>query len=163
MIYSENRILKLFNALSHLRGKRICHCSSGGGCGSIILLETESNKNLWAWCYWEIQNGCNLISSSEDDATAIIGPIARTCNELEGRMIEDFRVFSDYTLVLLIEGNYRLVCFTDIFQKQHKADRMEFWSLDDWDTNTIYIISPTGELDVFEGISKDMEFYPYKS
>lgn len=78
----------LENDINLLLGQKVTYSRTGGGAGSILLIKFENDCALWAWRYWEIIKGNQLIACSEDDDTPITGVMAVAARQLEGTVLE---------------------------------------------------------------------------
>ena len=56
--------------------QKVKYSRTGGGASSILLIIFEDESAVWAWRYWEISKGDQLIACSEDDDTPVTGVMA---------------------------------------------------------------------------------------
>ena len=71
-----------------LLDQKVKYSRTGGGASSILLIIFEDESAVWAWRYWEISKGDQLIACSEDDDTPITGVMAVAARQLEGTVLE---------------------------------------------------------------------------
>ena len=113
--------------LQELIGQRVDYSRCGGGATSVLLLETNNNKNcIWGWGYWEIYKDGILMSTSEDDDTPITGKMVVAAHQLEGSIIKDVTLDEDtLDLSILFDNNCRWDILT-IYNEQTSLDNWEF-------------------------------------
>lgn len=98
-----------------LRDKRVTYSRTGGGASSILLIKFENDCALWAWRYWEISKGDDLIACSEDDATAITGVMAMAAHQLEGTVLKNLYLNeTTYQLGMLFDNGFELWFYPEL-------------------------------------------------
>ena len=111
-----------------IRGKKVTYSRTGGGASSILLVIFDNKCAVWAWRYWEINKGDELIACAEDDDTPVTGVMAVAARLLEGTVMEDL-YFDESTLHLgmFFDNGYELWLYPEL------EDCDEFKSLCNWE------------------------------
>jgi len=104
---------KLLNDLRQIRGTTVTYSRTGGGAGSILLIKFSNNNRLWIWRYWELLKNGQIITTEEDDSTAINGKIALAAIQLENKSVEDIYLNS-YNIHITFSDGYSLLVYASI-------------------------------------------------
>jgi len=108
--------------------KTICSASVGGGAGSIIKLELNSDDFLFIYCMWRLEHNNIVLSTSEDDSQAIIGLMSNTIKRIEEKSIIEVDISPQYDLTVFFEDNYKLRVFCNISYSNEGYSNWEFCS-----------------------------------
>lgn len=118
----------LKNDITLIRGKKVIYSRTGGGASSILLIRFEDESAIWAWRYWEIIKGVQLVACSEDDDTPITGVMAAAARKLERAVLEDIYLDdTTYQLGMLFDNGYELWLYPEL------EEREEFKSVINWE------------------------------
>lgn len=93
---------------------KVISSSSGGGAGSLWLIEFENKESFYIYCSWRIEHNNQVLASSNDDIIPRTGRIARNVSKLEGQKFLSFSLTEQYDLTLNFEDNYCVRAFCDI-------------------------------------------------
>ncbi len=104
----------LVKILQSLYFKMINTASVGGGAGSIIKLELETNDYLFIYCTWRLEYNNMVLSTSDDDCQAITGLMANTMKKIEGKKIIEIDISPQYDLTFILEESYKLKVFCNV-------------------------------------------------
>ncbi len=141
----NSRIIEnIRSELVNLLGKTAVYSRSGGGASSILLLNFDVDVSIWGWNYWEISRYDKLLATSEDDCTAVTGPVAVAARSIEGKRLEGFSIFSDLSLGLYFEDNIDL----QIFTRDEKIGELTSWELWLFQKEIAYIIWTASEITI---------------
>ena len=136
--------------LQTLIGKCVVSSNTGGGASNVLLLKFDNDNAIWAWRYWEISCGEELVSCSEDDDTPVIGKMAATANILKGKRVLDVKLVEEnLNLGILFDENYELWLYTE------KENCKELLSLNNWEyempsLNLCYIVTSQVKIETSE-------------
>lgn len=136
--------------LQTLIGKCVVSSNTGGGASSVLLLKFDNDNAIWAWRYWEISCGEELVSCSEDDDTPVIGKMAVAANMLKGKRVLDVKLVEEnLNLGILFNENYELWLYTE------KENCKELLSLNNWEyempsLNLCYIVTSQVRIEMSE-------------
>lgn len=134
LITLQNNIKKLENTITN-------YSRSGGGAGSILLIEADTNISLWIWCYWEIKKSGVILANADDDTTAVVGKIAVAAKQLEGkRIIKTEMDISCYHLHITFEEDYELLVFCES-QPPEEPYPLNNWELSIKNLNITYLVT----------------------
>ena len=93
--------------------------SKSGGCvGSLWLIDFDNNTSFYIYCTWRIEHNNQVLASSNDDSTAIVGRLTRSVKELEGNKLISFNLTKQYDLTLCFENDFSVKVFCDISYSQ---------------------------------------------
>lgn len=118
---------KLKVCLDRIKGQRVVYSRSGGGAGSILLINFINEDALWFWRYWEVIHNDVVIGCSNDDITPVIGKVAVAALQLEERKVLDVILYEDLSLRIFFDNHYELIIVTTI------ETRPEFIDLVNWE------------------------------
>ena len=111
-----------------LLDQKVKYSRTGGGASSILLIIFEDESAVWAWRYWEISKGDQLIACSEDDDTPVTGVMAVAARQLEGTILEDLYLDdTTYKLGMLFDNGHELWLYPEL------EEREEFKSVINWE------------------------------
>jgi len=91
---------------------------SGGSTGSLWLIDFENKTSFYIYCTWRIEHNNQVLASSNDDSTAIVGRLTRSVKELEGNKLISFNLTKQYDLTLCFENDFSVKVFCDISYSQ---------------------------------------------
>ena len=91
---------------------------SGGSTGSLWLIDFEYKTSFYIYCTWRIEHNNQVLASSNDDSTAIVGRLTRSVKELEGNKLISFNLTKQYDLTLCFENDFSVKVFCDISYSQ---------------------------------------------
>lgn len=128
-------IKKIFEALT---SKLVYKAVVGGGVGSIIKIELETNIYFFVYCIWRLEHDEIVLSTSDDDSTAVIGLMAMTIKQLEGNRIIRTELSSQLDLTLYFENNYILKLFCNM---SYTSGDYSNWELCDPDNNIVFTVN----------------------
>ena len=136
----------LISDINLILGKRVTYSRTGGGASSILLIKFENECAVWAWRYWEISKGDQLIACSEDDDTPVTGVMAVAARQLEGTILEDLYLDdTTYKLGMLFDNGHELWLYQEL------EEREEFKSVINWEyqiptKNLCYVLTSQMEI-----------------
>ena len=111
-----------------LLDQKVKYSRTGGGASSILLIIFEDESAVWAWRYWEISKGDQLIACSEDDDTPVTGVMAVAARQLEDTILEDLYLDdTTYKLGMLFDNGHELWLYPEL------EEREEFKSVINWE------------------------------
>ena len=87
---------------------------SGGSTGSLWLIDFENNTSFYIYCAWRIEHNNQVLATSNDDITPILGRLTRSVKKLEGNKLISFNINEHYDFTLYFENNYIVRVFCDI-------------------------------------------------
>lgn len=99
--------------LQSIVSKTVSSSTVGGGAGSIIKLEVETEDFIFVYCAWRLEYNGIVLSTSEDDSYPITGLMASTIKRLEGTKVIKIECSPQYDLTIFFEGAYILRIFCD--------------------------------------------------
>lgn len=108
----------LKNTLSRLAGCKIISATTGGGAGSILKIELETDCFLMIYCSWRIEHDDIVLATSTDDSQALVGRMASAAKQLESLQIVSLSVSKQFDLTINFDSEYCLRCFCDISYSQ---------------------------------------------
>jgi hypothetical protein len=88
--------------------------SSGGGAGSILKVEFNTNCYFFIYCTWRIEQNEHVIATSSDNIDAVSGRIAQSAKLLEGKRVLSIQTTKQYDLAINFEDNFCLNIFCDV-------------------------------------------------
>ncbi|MGX7024452.1 hypothetical protein [Vagococcus hydrophili] len=106
--------------LKELINKKVIKSSSGGGAGSILVIELENSSYFFIWCAWRIECEDVVIVTSFDTieptefTNSLNGYIGEKVPLLVGNRVLDITLTPQYDLRISFENNYVLHVFCDI-------------------------------------------------
>jgi hypothetical protein len=95
---------------------------SGGSTGSLWLIDFENNTSFYIYCTWRIEQNNQVLATSNDDISPVIGRLTRSVKELEGNKLISFNISEQYDLTLCFENNYIVRVFCDISYSETDND-----------------------------------------
>ena len=114
--------MNIENILSQLINQKVTSCIVGGGAGSIIKMELDSNCYFFIYSSWRIECNGVVLSTSTDSNEAIIGRMAKAARLLQNNPIISIQVTDQYDLTIHCENKYCLKSFSDISYSQTEGD-----------------------------------------
>ena len=130
--------------IMELCGEEVTYSRAGGGANSILLIKFSNDDALWIWRYWEIFDNDKLLATSEDDITAITGPVAIAARRLEHLIVEDVYLESCNVMLTFSDG-----CVLKVFCMYDAELDLEHWEYWMPAQDKSYTIS--AKLEVIEG------------
>jgi len=106
--------MNLNEILKEIKGKTVIKSTTGGGAGSILKIELNSNCYFFVYCAWRIEFNDVVQSTSEDDGEALIGRMAKSAKFLENKKIILISISKQNDLTIYFESNYSLKIFCNI-------------------------------------------------
>lgn len=142
MNYSESSDMNnLKNDINLLLGQKVKYSRTGGGASSILLIIFEDESTIWAWRYWEISKGDQLIACSEDDDTPVTGVMAVAARQLEGTILEDLYLDdTTYKLGMLFNNGHELWLYPELEECEEFKDVVN-WEYQIPTKNLCYVLT----------------------
>lgn len=135
----------LVKILQSLYFKMINTASVGGGAGSIIKLELETNDYLFIYCTWRLEYNNMVLSTSDDDCQAITGLMANTMKKIEGKKIIEIDISPQYDLTFILEESYKLKVFCNV---SYSNEGYSNWELCSPQNNLTFTINNHFNIDI---------------
>lgn len=111
-------------------GKVVTYSRTGGGAGSIWVIEFEDKTYYTIDCSWRIEWNGAIITTSEDDGTPLVGHMNKNAERLIGNKLLSFEILEHYDLKLYFENGFVVNAFCDILERCSEEDSI-FYS--NWD------------------------------
>lgn len=92
--------------------------TSGGGAGSLWLIEFENKMSIYVYCAWRIEHKDQVLATSTDNSTPKTGRLSRSVRQLEGNRLIAFELTKQYDLKLNFENDYIVDLFCNISYSQ---------------------------------------------
>lgn len=137
----HNNKTEVIAVLKSLLGKVVKNSRSGGGNVSILLQIYENDVSIWSYYYWEISQRERLIATSEDDTTAITGPVAVAAKMMEGKRLLGFQLWWNLTLCLFFEDDIDYVIFP-----QESENKYDSWEICEPADDAVYELNKNNKL-----------------
>lgn len=106
--------------LKKLVGKKVTKSSSGGGAGSILVLEFENASYFYILCSWRISHENSILVTSSDtivpekDNSSPNGFIGENTPVLLEKKVVNINLSSYYDLEINFEEGYKMQVFCDV-------------------------------------------------
>lgn len=89
--------------------------TSGGGAGSILKIDLAyKNSYFFIYCSWRLESKGTVLATSNDNADANIGLIAKSVRLIENKKITSINVSRQFDLTMYFEDDFKLNVFCDI-------------------------------------------------
>lgn len=106
--------MNIQNLLSKAIDKTVTYSRTGGGAGSILIIEFENKAFYTINCTWRIEDNGIVITTSWDDGTPLIGNMNKNAEKLIGRKLLYYELTPQYDLKLHFENNLLVNVFCNI-------------------------------------------------
>lgn len=138
--------MNIQDLLSRSIGKIVTHSRTGGGAGSIWVIELEDATSYTIGCNWRLECNGMIITTSWDDATALVGHVNKNVERLIGNKLLSYELFDYYDLKLYFENGFVVNLFCDVLKSCSEEDSVFYsnWDFCVPDQNIVGII--TGHL-----------------
>lgn len=129
------------NVIKEIKGLEIIKVIAGGGNGSIVVLDIESDNNkytLFIYCCWRMTLNDKVIIGWNDDIISEDSSSLKILRSIKNSTIIDIEEndYGDFNLHL--SNDKKLQIFCDITSNGNKDDINENWSLCDIKNNKCY-------------------------
>lgn len=124
-------------------GETVTYSRTGGGAGSILVIEFEDKNYYTIGCDWRIEYNGAIITTSWDDGTPLIGYMNKNAERLIGNKLLSFEIFDHYDLKLYFENGFVVNVFCDNIKYCSVEDSIYYsnWELSIPDKNLVGIIT----------------------
>lgn len=104
--------------LNQCIGEEVISSTSGGGAGSLWLIEFKNDDNFYIFCDWRIEQNMRVLATCTDDNTARIGLLSRSVRLIEGKKLLSYELSKQYDLILYFEDLYCVRVFCSVSYSQ---------------------------------------------
>lgn len=112
-------MIQIDKLVSNLSGQSVSKVISGGGNGSIIVLDIGNPVKycIYVHCTWRLEKGQNILSGWNESADPDNGALTLNTKALEGELIEKVILNSFYDLHIYFKSSKRLRACLEISQE----------------------------------------------
>ena len=114
--------MNIHNLLSKAIGKTVNYSRTGGGAGSILVIEFENKTFYTINCTWRIEYKGTVITTSWDDGTPLIGCMNKNVEKLIGKKLLSYELSPQYDLKLYFENDFVANIFCSIIEHDPEED-----------------------------------------
>lgn len=119
--------MKINDLLSMAIGRRLIYSRTGGGAGSIWVLELEGKMEFMIDCAWRIEYGDIVLTTCGDDSTPLTGRMNKSVEKLIGSKLLSYELLKHNDLILNFENDFLVRVFCSLgFEVEVKEDYPSF-------------------------------------
>ena len=137
--------MDITDALLTTLGTTVEYSRCGGGAGSWLLLKTDNRVSINGWGCWEIWRYDEILATSEDDDTAIVGKMAQAAIRIEGKKTLGFTIDEQRNIGMLFEDALELWLFY-VPECGHEELGLIFWEIVYFPSKISFTLNSRGAL-----------------
>lgn len=124
--------MDIHKLLSQAVDKTVTCSRTGGGVGSIWVIEFENDPYFMIYCSWRVESNEKVITTSNDDGTPHVGHMIVNTKKLIGNKLMSYTLSKQNDLILNFDNNFVVKVFchmgfeTEKTQEDYKYENWAF-------------------------------------